>query len=186
MNGIFDIAFWEEMGRVKGEYDIRVSSKRSNRAAKRITVLVSTAFLSSIGDAGGTDHLFHWVQCLEAEVYRAAKERGLGCDPLELEAMERNFYCRKTRKKVFATAFDNHRINTIIIGETPKARLFADIITDFLTPEEEIRDDTQLSGDNTRERPIGTFEYQKADALPVEKTRNALRGTFKDPSGLPG
>jgi hypothetical protein len=177
---IFDkVAFWEELRWVKDEYDIRVSGKVSNRSAKRITVLVSNAYLESNGD-------IHWIQCLEAELYKACKERNLECDPLELEAMERNYFCRKTRKKVFATAFDNHRINTTIIGETPKAKLFADIITDYLALEEEVQDDTQLSRSDSRERPGSTFEYQKADALSTEEARIPLRGTFKDPSSLLG
>jgi len=177
---IFDkVAFWEELRWVKDEYDIRVSGKVSNRSAKRITVLVSNAYLESNGD-------IHWIQCLEAELYKACKERNLECDPLELESMERNYYCRKTRKKVFATAFDNHRINTIIIGETPKARLFAEIITDYLVLEEVRENGKEFSRGRTRKGFTGTFEYQKANALPIEKAGNALRSTFKDPQGLPG
>ena len=179
--------FWELIAKHKEDYDIRVSASSSKRSVvKRITILVSNAFLSCIGEVNATDYLFHWIQCLEAELYRACKERNLECDPLELEAMERNYFCRKTRKKVFATAFDNHRINTTIIGETPKAKLFADIITDYLALEEEVQDDTQLSRSDSRERPGSTFEYQKADALSTEEARIPLRGTFKDPSSLLG
>ena len=178
--------FWELIAKHKEDYDIRVSASSSKRSAKRITILVSNAFLSCIGEVNATDYLFHWIQCLEAELYRACKERNLECDPLELEAMERNYFCRKTRKKVFATAFDNHRINTTIIGETPKAKLFADIITDYLALEEEVQDDTELSRSDSRERPGSTFEYQKADALSTEEARIPLRGTFKDPSSLLG
>ena len=165
--------FWEEVKRVKNEYDIRISSKHSARSAKRITILVSNAFLSCIGETSGTDYLFHWVQCLEAELYRACKERNLECDPLELEAMERNYFCRKTQKKVFATAFDNHRISAIITGDIPKARLFADIITDLLALEE-VKDDQKLSRSSNRGRIVRNFKDQKVEVNEVKKRGVAL------------
>jgi len=152
--------FWEEVKRVKNEYDVRISSKHSARSAKRITILVSTAFLSCIGGASGTDYLFHWTQCLEAELFRACKEKRLDCDPLELEGMERNYFCRKTQKKVFATAFDNHRISAIITGDIPKARLFANITTDLLTLEE-VKDDQKLSGVATEEELCEILKVKK-------------------------
>jgi len=164
------------MVRIKNDYHIRVAKKPSARAAKRITILISNTYLACSGS-------IHWVQELEAEVYRAAKERGLECDSLELEAMERNYYCEKRRRKLFATAFDNHRINTTIVGDTPKARLFAEIVTDFLTLEGGLKDE-ELSGSNTRKGFVGTFEYQKRDALPTQETGIPLRGTFKDPQSV--
>jgi len=177
--------FWELIAKHKEDYDIRVSASSSKRSAKRITILVSNAFLSCIGEVNATDYLFHWIQCLEAELYRACKERNLECDPLELEAMERNYFCRKTRKKVFATAFDNHKINTTIIGETPKAKLFAEIITDYLALEE-VQDATELSRNNQRKRFTRTFEYKEERPLSFKKKGAALCGVVKNSEGVPG
>ena len=177
MKSNFDkYTFWEEIARIKSDYKIRVSQKPSARAAKRITILISNTYLACDGS-------IHWVQELEAEVYRAAKERGFECDSLELEAMERNYYCEKGRRKVFATVFSDHRINTSIVGDTLKARLFAQIVMDFLTLEGGLKDE-ELSRNNPRERFVGTFEYQKRDALPAQETGVPLRGTFKDPQSV--
>ena len=167
------LEFVGELRRIKGEYDIRVSKNPPKRSAKRITILVSTAFLSCIGGASGTDYLFHWTQCLEAELFRACKEKRLDCDPLELEGMERNYFCRKTQKKVFATAFDNHRISAIITGDIPKARLFANITTDLLTLEE-VKDDQKLSGSGNRRRIVRNFKDQKVEVNEVKKRGVAL------------
>jgi hypothetical protein len=173
--------FWKDMVRIKNDYHIRVAKKPSARAAKRITILVSNTYLA----CGGS---IHWVQCLESEVYRAVKESGLECDNIELEFQDRSYICRNRKtsicgRKINATAFDNHRINTTEVEDTPKARLFAEIVTDFLTLEGGLKDE-ELSGSNTRERFVGTFEYQKRDALPTQETGIPLRGTFKDPQSV--
>jgi hypothetical protein len=180
--------FWELIAKHKEDYDIRVSASSSKRSAKRITILVSNAFLSCIGEVNGTDYLFHWIQDLEAELYKACKEQGLDCDGLEMESVDRTYICKNKKsplygRKIKATAFDNHRINTTIVGDTPKARLFAEIVTDFLTLEGGEKDE-EFSGNNPRERFVGTFEYQERDALPTQETGIPLRGTFKDPQSV--
>jgi len=178
--------FWEEVKRVKNEYDVRISSKHSARSAKRITILVSNAFLSCIGGTSGTDYLFHWTQCLEAELFRACKEKCLDCDSLELEAMERNYFCRKTQKKVFATAFDNHRICTNATDASPKARLFADIITDLLALEE-VKEDvrSEFQKHHFRRGTKEAAESEQVSTLKHEEKGASFHRAFEDSEDIP-
>ena len=52
--------FWDELRVIKREYSIKVSKKPHNRSAKRITILISTAYLAyeavSIGCSAWNQH----------------------------------------------------------------------------------------------------------------------------------
>ena len=129
--------FWKEVKRIKDEYTICVSKKPHARSAKRITILISNAYLESGG-------WIHWLQDLQAEVYRAVKERRLDCDPLEMESVDKSYICRKEKSKQYGkkfkwTQFENHMICTEVHDrrEIPKATLFAGILTDYLLLERE-------------------------------------------------
>jgi len=112
----------EKLSMAQRDYNIRVSEVGNphKRSAKRITILVSEAYLTS----GGSIHL---VQDLEAEVYKLCKEHCLDCDPLEMESVDRSYICRKKDgkgkphrdygKKFYATQFDNHLINETNISK---------------------------------------------------------------------
>jgi len=70
--------FWDELSVIKSEYSIKVSKRPHNRSAKRITILLSNAYLSCNGSV-------HWVQCLESALYRQCKEKKIDCDQLDME-----------------------------------------------------------------------------------------------------
>lgn len=184
MKSNFDkYTFWEEMARIKSDYKIRISQKPSARAAKRITILITTAYLSCDGSV-------HWVQDLETAVYEAVKEKHLECDPLEMEYEDRSYICRNKKsplhgRKIMATRFDNHMICTNAMGEAPKAKLFADILTEYLALEE-VNDAKEFSGDHPRKRLDGTFRPGESRALPAQETGVTLRASYKKPSGLLG
>ncbi|MBW1853312.1 MAG: hypothetical protein JRJ00_01300 [Deltaproteobacteria bacterium] len=121
--------FKENLSKAQRDYNIRVAEGYNphKRSAKRITILVSEAYLNS----GGS---IHWIQDLEAQVYRLSKEYCLDCDPLEMESIDRSYICRKKDgkgkphrdygKKFCATQFDNHLINETNISkeDIPLAR----------------------------------------------------------------
>ncbi len=179
-------AFWEEMKRIKGEYTIRVSKKPSGRAAKRITILISTAYLACNGSV-------HSIQDLESEIYRAVKEKHLDCDPLEMEAVERSYVCRDKKsklsgRKIKETQFDSHRICTSEHPgqEIPKAALFADILTNYLTLEKEEQNAEKFSGDHPRARPGTTFRCEERHYVPHQEEGVAMRTTYKKPPSVPG
>jgi len=72
--------------------------------------LVSEAYLTS----GGS---IHWVQDLEAELFKLCKKYYLDCDPLEMEATDRSYTCINKKsnlygRKIKQTQFDAHMICT--------------------------------------------------------------------------
>jgi hypothetical protein len=108
--------FKEKLSEIQNDYHIRILSKGNPnpRAAKRIVILVSEAFLVVGGDV-------HYCQNLEAEIYKLCKEYFLDCDELEIESADKSYICRRKGKKgkphkdcgkkFCATQFDNHLIN---------------------------------------------------------------------------
>jgi hypothetical protein len=175
--------FWDEMERIKGDYSIRVAKKPHKRSAKRITILVSTAYIESGG-------WIHWVQALEAEVYRAVKDKHLDCDPLEMEHEDRSYTCRNKKSKLFgkkirAARFENHMICEVA-DDVPKAALFAGILTDYLALEKEDKDAAELSGDHPRARTGTTFGREKRHPVPPQEAGIALRTAYKKSQGVSG
>lgn len=112
----FDLElFKNKLSKVQEDYHVRVCKKGnpSPRACKRITILVSEAYLTSGG-------LVHLVQDLESGVYKLCKEYLLDCDQLEMEFVDRSYICkskdkkgkphRDYGKKFQATEFDNNAV----------------------------------------------------------------------------
>jgi len=105
------VVFKEKLSQAQRNYNIRIVEGYNphKRSAKRITILVSEAYLTS----GGS---IHWVQDLEAEVYKLCKEYHLDCDPLEMESADRSYICKDKKsksygRKIAATQFDNYMIS---------------------------------------------------------------------------
>jgi hypothetical protein len=105
---IFELdLFKKKLSIAQQEYNIKIAEgyRPHKRSPKRITILVSEAYLTS----GGSIHL---VQDLQADVYKLCKEYFLDCDPLEMESVDRSYRCRKTGKLYTATKLDNYLIST--------------------------------------------------------------------------
>lgn len=132
----FDLGlFKERLSKTQEEYNIRVVERNTlhKRSAKRITILVSDAYLTS----GGS---IHWVQDLEAEVFNACNGY-LDCDQLEMEFVDRSYICkskdkkgkphRDYGKKFQAMQFDNYLINETNISkeDIPLARAIVHFFT---------------------------------------------------------
>jgi hypothetical protein len=94
--------FATELRCVKDEYSIKPAVRNDRRSSKRVTILVSTAYLKCGGSV-------HWSQEIEAHLMREMKNNPLSCDPLEMEGVDRSY--TKHGKRNTATQFDNHIVN---------------------------------------------------------------------------
>jgi hypothetical protein len=169
--------FWNEIKHIKKEFDIKISKKPHSKSAKRITILISTAFLNCGGSV-------HWVQCLESAIYKLCKAKKLSCDRLEMEDNWQVYICRRKGKggkphkdygkKLYSNEFNEWAICTTDTN-SPKAKLFANIITDHLALEEIYDDEQELPGSSKRERDIGNSRYKEGRFKKTKEARLTLR-----------
>jgi hypothetical protein len=178
--------FKEKLNAAQEDYNIGVTEGGNphKRSAKRITILVSEAYLTSDGST-------HWVQDLEFEVYRLCKEYYLDCDPLEMEATDRSYVCRDKKsklhgKKTAATQFDNHMIGTKNFSRQDVALARAIVhyfAHNFYKKEDKINGVTYHPGKGA----VRVFRNQQSNPSPTkERKRAALRKPNQNRTGLSG
>ena len=175
--------FWNDLSALKKESSIKISKKPHSRSAKRITILISAAYLANGGSV-------HWVQCLESAFYRQCKAKRLDCDRLEMEDNWQSYACRRTKgpgsqhhgKKMKSNEFDEWNICTTD-KNSPKAELFANILTDYLAMEE-CYDDQELPGSCERERASADSRHQKRFVKKAQEARFAARESVKNQQDL--
>lgn len=169
------LEFVEELRRAKSEYNIRLSTKNDRKAAKRVTILVSTAYLKCGGSV-------QWVQEIEAYLMRALKEIPLTCDPLEIEGVDRSY--RKHGKRNTATQFDNHIVNERSwVSETlPIVKAILKILT------EEVKEDvrSEFQKHHLRRGIEEALEGEQGAALEYEEKGATVHRTFEGSADLPG
>lgn len=162
--------FKEKLSIAQIDYNIRVTEGYNphKRSTKRITILVSEAYLTS----GGS---IHWVQDLEAEVYKLCKEYYLDCDPLEMESVDRSYICINEKsklygKKIKATQFDNHMICTKNFSgeDIPLARAIVHYFTYHYYKKEDSRNGTRYYLGKGVIRISGN---KQSSSLPIEKRK---------------
>ena len=185
-NSLFNFkVFKENLSKAQEDYHIRVTEGYNplKRSPKRITILVSEAYLTSGGSV-------FWVQDLEAEVYKLCKEYHLDCDPLEMESVDRSYICRKKDgkgkphrdygKKFCATHFDNHLINETNISkeDIPLARAVIHFFTyHYYKREDEKNGTTYYPGKGI----VRTAGDKQSKSLPIkERKRITLCKPNKD------
>ena len=165
-------SFKERLTKAQSDYNIRVAEGYNphKRSAKRIAIFVSEAYLTS----GGS---IHWVQDLEAEVFKLCKEYYLDCDPLEMEQIDRSYICRKKGKKgsthrdygkkFFATQFDNHLVNETNISkeDVPLARAIVHLFTHNFYKKEDENGTKYYSGKGV----VSITGNKQSKPLPAEK-----------------
>ena len=181
--------FKDKLSQAQRDYNIRVAEgyKPDKRSPKRITILVSEAYLAADGS-------IHWVQDLEAEIYKLSKEHRLDCDELEMEHEDRSYTCRKKGKKgnphrdygkrFHATQFDNHLINETSISkeDIPLARAIIKFLTNHTNIMEDQRNGTTYY---FRRGTTAIPGDQQGNSLPTEKEkRTSLRGVKQEDQGL--
>ena len=169
--------FWNEIKHIKREYGLRISNRPHARSAKRITILISTAYLKSGGSV-------HWVQCLESAIYRMCKARKLDCDRLEMEDNTQAYICRRKSKsgkrekeygkKLYSNEFNEWALCTAD-SVNPEIETFANMLTDYLAQEEDYDDEPQLSGDCKREGDTRNPRHKEGRFSKTKKGRLALR-----------
>ncbi len=76
--------WFESLRELKKEYCIHVGDKIDEKSCRRIAILVSELFVTTITNKDSQMSFYY----LEPETYRVAREHRLHCDPLERE--ERN------------------------------------------------------------------------------------------------
>jgi len=178
--------FKEKLSKAQEDYHIRVAEGYwpHKRAAKRVTILVSEAYLVS----GGSIHL---VQDLEFEVYKLCKEYCLDCDELEMEAADRSYICKDKKsklygRKVIATQFDNHMIGTKNVSrqDVTLARAIVHYFTYHYYKKEDERNATsyypgkgivEVFG-NHQSNPSPTKERKRAALCKPKQNRTGLSG----------
>jgi hypothetical protein len=178
--------FKDKLRQAHEDYHIRVAEGyRSHiRSPKRITILVSEAYLTS----GGS---IHWVKDLEAEVYELCKEYNLDCDALEMEGVDRSYVCRKEGspgygRKIKVTQFDNHLINTARVSkeDIPLARSVVHFFTYHFYQKEDRKNGTRYHPGKGVVRAIG--HKQGGTVPPAKRERFTLCQPDKNRTGLSG
>ena len=167
----------DEVKHLKKEYGIKTSKQPHARSAKRITILISTAFLG----AGGS---VHRVQCLKSALYRHCKAKKLDCDALAMEANTHSYISKRKGKggkshtvygqKLYSNEFLDWSI-CVTATATPKAELFANIITDHLAQEEIYDEEQELPGDRQREGDFRNTRHKEGRFRKVKEARLTLR-----------
>ena len=159
--------FKEKLSKAQRVYNIRIAEgyNPNKRSPKRITILVSEAYLTS----GGS---IHWVQDLEAEVYKLCKEYYLDCDELEMESVDRSYICRDEKSKLYgrkiaATKFDNHLINKTNISkeDIPLARAVIHFLKNIFKKEDEKDGNTYYPGKGV----VRTSGNKQSKSLSIKK-----------------
>jgi len=166
--------FVEELRHAKSEYDIRLSTKNDRKAAKRVAILVSAAYLKYGGSV-------QWVQEIEAHLMRALKEIPLTCDPLEMEDEDKSY--TKHGKRYCATQFDNHIVNERCwVSETlPIVKAILKIL------KEEVKDVRNGIQEHHFRRGIEeALEGEQGAALEYEEKGATVHRTFEGSADLPG
>ena len=168
------LEFVEELRRAKSEYNIRLSTKNDRKAAKRVTILVSTAYLKCGGSV-------HWSQEIEAHLMREMKNNPLSCDPLEIEGVDRSY--RKHGKRNTATQFDNHIVNERSwVSETlPIVKAILKIL------KEEVKEDvrSEFQKHHLRRGVEEAVEDQQGATGEYEKERVTLHRAFEGSQDIP-
>ena len=168
--------FKKKLSQAQRDYNIRVAEGYNphKRSAKRITILVSEAYLVADRTAGS----IHWVQDLEAEVFKLSKEHRLDCDELEMEHEDRSYTCRKKDKKgkphrdygkkFYATQFDNHLINETNFSkeDIPLARAIVHYFAYHYYKKEDARNGTRYYPGRG---VVGVSENKQSNSLPIKK-----------------
>ena len=175
--------FWNDLSALKKESSIKISKKPHSRSAKRITILISAAYLANGGSV-------HWVQCLEPVLYRQCKAKRLDCDRLGMEDNWQSYTCRRKKgsgsqncgKKMTSNEFDEWAICTTETS-SPNAEQFANILTDYLALEEHY-DEQELPGSSERERASADSRHQKRFVKTAQEARFAARESVKNQQDL--
>lgn len=168
--------FWAELKECKAENCLKHSKQPHEKAAKRITVLVSNAFLSHCPPDSNAHRIF--VLALESSVYRLCKEKKLDCDRLPAEDNWFYYWTNPTRgresRKITTNEFEEHSISNA--DNDPKAELFANIITDYLALEEEEEEHEQpVCTDSQRKGNGRHARHKEGRSGKVKKERLSLR-----------
>ena len=173
--------FATELRRVKDEYSVKPAVRNDRRSSKRVTILVSTAYLKCGGSV-------QWVQEIEAHLMRALKETPLTCDPLEMEDNDRSYICRKEEsphygRKITATQFENHLVNERCwVSETlPIVKAILKILT------EEVKEDvrSEFQKHHLRRGVEEAVEDQQGATGEYEKERVTLHRAFEGSQDIP-
>lgn len=155
----------EKLSEAQSDYNIRIAEgyNPNKRSAKRITIIVSTAYLTS----GGS---IHHVQDLESEIYKLCKEYHLDCDPLEMESEDRSYKCKKTGKTYKATHFDNHMVcpRNFSRDDIPLARAIIHYFTYHYYRKEDMKNGTRYYPGKGVVRISG---YKQSNSLPIEERK---------------
>ena len=168
------LEFVEELRRAKSEYNIRPSTRNDRKSAKRVTILVSTAYLKCGGSV-------QWVQEIEAHLMRALKEIPLTCDPLEMEGVDRSY--TKHGKRYCATQFENHLVNERCWVSEPLPIVKA--ILKILT--EEVKEDvrSEFQKHHLRRGVEEAVEDQQGATGEYEKEGVTLHRAFEGSQDIP-
>jgi len=168
------LEFVEELRRAKSEYNIRPSTRNDRKSAKRVTILVSTAYLKCGGSV-------QWVQEIEAHLMRALKEIPLTCDPLEMESEDRSY--TKHGRRYNATQFDNHLVNERCwVSETlPIVKAVLKILT------EEVKEDvrSEFQKHHFRRGTKEAAESEQVSTLKHEEKGASFHRVFEDSKDIP-
>ena len=170
--------FKEKLSKAQRDYNIRIAEgyNPNSRSARRITILISNAHLTSNGSV-------FWVQDLESEVFKLCKEYYLDCDQLEMESVDRSYICKDKKsnlygRKIAATKFDNHKIRTENFSgeDIPLARAIVHYFTyHYYKKEDEKNGTTYYPGKGV----VRTAGNKQSKSLPV-KEREGI--TLCDPN----
>ena len=162
--------FKENLRKIQEGYHIGIAERGNphKRSAKRISILVSEAYLT----LGGS---IHWVQDLEAEVYKLCKECQLDCDPLEMESADRSYLCKYKKsnlygRKIAATKFDNHKIRTESFSreDMPLARAVIHLfVYNYYIMEDRKNGTTYYPGKGI----VRTARDKQSKSLPIEERK---------------
>jgi len=167
------VEFINELRRARDEYNITPVSRGEVRSYKRITILVSTAYLKCEGD-------IHWVQEIEAQLIRELRKEPLACDPLEMEGVDRSYTQHGKRN---ATQFDNHRVNDRCWVSEPLPIVKA--ILKIL--KEEVKDvRSGIQKHHFRRRVAETLEGEQVPINKHEKKGPTIHRVFESSEDLPG
>ena len=165
--------FATELRCVKDEYSIKPAVRNDRRSSKRVTILVSTAYLKCGGSV-------HWSQEIEAHLMREMKNNPLSCDPLKMEGVDCSY--TKKGKRYYATQFDNHLVNERCWVSEPLPIVKA--ILKIL--KEEVKDVRNGIQEHHFRRGIEeALEVEQGAALEYEEKGASLHRVFEGSQDLP-
>lgn len=153
--------FLKHIEKLKTDYNISIAKTNNPTINKRITILVTDAFLIAGGD-------IHQNFYFEQDLYQALKSIPFTCDPIQAE----EDYWEMPRKE--RKGWNPLKLVSENASQEPPTKYMTELVNDVINIlKKEVKNGVRR--DNHRRRPLRTFKSKKVGTFkPKKKKRTSL------------